>query len=56
MISTPGQQRSVIDEIREEIELDNYYRQFEASQKDEDCDHFNDSQSECDFTFESFYE
>lgn len=56
MVSKLGQQRSVIDEIRDEIQLDDYYRRFESNLKDRDCEFYDDRQSECDFIFESFYE
>lgn len=56
MITKTGQKRSVIDEIRDEIQLDNYYRQYELNQRDKDCDLYDDSQSDNDFAFESFYE
>jgi len=56
MITKPCQERSVIDEIRDEIQLDNYYRKFESNRKYKDCDSYNDSQSDNDFAFESFYE
>lgn len=55
MFSTPIHKRSIIDEIRDEIQLDEYYRKYDLNQKD-DCDFYDDSQSECDFVFESFYE
>ena len=56
MITKPCQERSVIDEIRDEIQLDNYYRMYESNQKNKDCDFYNDSQSDNDFIFEFSYE
>ena len=55
MFSILPQHRSIIDEIRDEIQLDEYYRKFELRKKD-DCDFYDDSQSEYDYAFDSYYE
>ena len=49
MISTKAQQKSTIDQIREEIQLDAHYT------KDEN-DWYDDVQSESDYVFESHFE
>ena len=56
MFSILPQHRSIIDEIRDEIQLDEYYRKFELNSKREDCDFYDDSQSEYDYAFDSYYE
>ena len=55
MFFLPTQNRSIIDEIRDEIQLDEYYRKFELNKR-EDCDFYDDSQSEYDYAFDSYYE
>lgn len=55
MFSILPQHRSIIDEIRDEIQLDEYYRKFELRKKD-DCDFYDDSQSEYDYDFDFYYE
>lgn len=55
MFSTSIHKRSIIDEIRDEIQLDEYYRKFELNAK-EDCDFYDDPQSEYEFAFDSYYE
>ena len=55
MFSILPQHRSIIDEIRDEIQLDEYYRKLEFKNK-EDCDFYDDSQSEYDYAFDSHYE
>jgi len=45
--------RSIIDEIRDEIQLDDYYRRIDERQSnDDDC--FDMLHSEHDYVFESF--
>jgi hypothetical protein len=48
--------RSIIDEIRSEIQLDDYYRRFEKNKINNDVDLQDDVQHEHDYVFESFYE
>lgn len=55
MFSTPIQNRSIIDEIRDEIQLDEYYRKMDLNNK-EDCEFYDDSQSEYDYAFDTYYE
>jgi len=55
MFFLPIHNRSIIDEIRDEIQLDEYYRKFELNKR-EDCDFYDDSQSEYDYAFDSYYE
>ena len=55
MFSIPIHKRSIIDEIRDEIQLDEYYRKFELN-KNQDCDFYDDSQSEYDYAFDAYYE
>ena len=55
MFTLPIHNRSIIDEIRDEIQLDEYYRKYELHKK-EDCDFYDDSQSEYDYAFDSYYE
>lgn len=45
--------RSIIDEIRDEIQLDDYYRRFDEKKLNDD-DFFDNVQSEHDYVFESF--
>ena len=49
MISTKAQQKSTIDQIREEIQLDAHYDKYENDWND-------DVQSESDYVFESHFE
>ena len=49
MISTKAQQKSTIDQIREEIQLDAHYTKYEN-------DWYDDVQSESDYVFESYFE
>ena len=49
MISTKAQQKSTIDQIKEELQLDAHYT------KDEN-DWYDDVQSESDYVFESHFE
>jgi hypothetical protein len=55
MVSLPIHNRSIIDEIRNDIQLDNYYRKLDVN-KDTDCDFYDDAQSENDYAFETYYE
>lgn len=48
--------RSIIDEIRDEIQLDVYYRRYEKNKLHNDSDFFDDAQSEFEYVFESFHE
>jgi|TARA_B100000902_G_scaffold394131_1_gene449795 hypothetical protein len=52
MIST---ERSIIDEIRDDLQLDNYYRRFEKNQLLNGLD-FCDDFIETDYVFESYYD
>lgn len=47
--------RSIIDEIRDEIQLDDYYRRYEKNKQHNDVDFFDDVH-ESDYVFESHYE
>ena len=47
--------RSIIDEIRDEIQLDDYYRRYEKNKQHNDVDFYDDSH-ESDYVFESHYE
>ena len=47
--------RSIIDEIRDEIQLDDYYRRYEKNKQHNDDDFYDDSH-ESDYVFESHYE
>ena len=49
MISTKSQQKSTIDQIKEEIQLDDHYNKYEN-------DWYDDVQSESDYVFESHFE
>lgn len=49
MISTKSQQKSTIDQIKEEIQLDAHYTKYEN-------DWYDDVQSESDYVFESHFE
>ena len=46
-------QRSIIDEIRDEIQLDNIYRRLESNRRVEDYD-FYDDQPDYEYTCEYF--
>lgn len=52
MIST---ERSIIDEIRDDIRLDGYYRRYEKTKLLIDID-FYDDLIETDYVFESYYD
>lgn len=54
MFSTPIYKRSIIDEIRDEIQLDEFYRKLDLQEVD--CDFYDDSQSEYDYAFDAYYE
>ena len=49
MISIKAQQKSTIDQIKEEIQLDARYTKYEN-------DWYDDVQSESDYVFESYFE
>lgn len=49
MISNKSQQKSIIDQIKEEIQLDAHYTKY-------DNDWYDDVQSESDYVFESHFE
>jgi hypothetical protein len=51
MVSTAH--RSIVDEIRDEIQLDNYYRKFDRI-TDQDYDFYDDATIEYDYHQESF--
>lgn len=52
-ITMISSKRSIIDEIRDEIQLDDYYRRIDERQSnDDDC--FDMLHSEHDYVFESF--
>lgn len=55
-ITMISSKRSIIDEIRSEIQLDDYYRRFEKNKINNDVDLQDDVQHEHDYVFESFYE
>jgi len=44
--------RSIIDEIREDLALDNYYRRLENRCVDSDYDEYDDSVIELEYEFE----
>ena len=52
MIST---ERSIIDEIRDDLQLDGYYRRFEKNKLLNELD-FCDDLIETDYVFESYYD
>lgn len=52
MIST---ERSIIDEIRDDLQLDDYYRRFEKNKLLNKFDFFDDL-IETDYVFESYYD
>ena len=52
MIST---ERSIIDEIRDDLQLDDYYRRFEKNKLLNKLDFFDDL-IETDYVFESYYD
>ena len=52
MIST---ERSIIDEIRDDLQLDDYYRRFEKNKLLNEPD-FCDDLIETDYVFESYYD
>jgi hypothetical protein len=52
MIST---ERSIIDEIRDDLQLDDYYRRFEKNKLLNELD-FCDDLIETDYVFESYYD
>ncbi len=52
-ITMISSKRSIIDEIRDEIQLDDYYRRFDEKKSNGD-DFFDIVQSEHDYVFESF--
>ncbi len=52
MIST---ERSIIDEIRDDLQLDDYYRRYEKNKLLNELD-FCDDLIETDYVFESYYD
>ena len=52
MIST---ERSIIDEIRDDLQLDDYYRRYEKNKILNELD-FCDDLIETDYVFESYYD
>lgn len=49
---TYNNQRSIIDEIREEIQLDNYYRRLENRLNDLDDEYYDDQMIDFEYEFE----
>lgn len=48
-------ERSVIDEIRDDLQLDDYYRRYEKNKILNELDFFDDL-IETDYVFESYYD
>ncbi len=47
-------QRSIIDEIRDEIQLDNIYRRLESQTKYQENDFYDDVQTDYEYSSEYF--
>ncbi len=47
-------QRSIIDEIRDEIQLDNIYRRLESKPKYDESDFYDDVQTDYEYSSEYF--
>lgn len=52
MLDPINSKGSIIDQIREDLKLDSYYRKFENRRFHDDIDYYDDPQVDFDYEFE----